>query len=486
MSDYSLKDLADDDVFERLCKDLLLAEGCKNARGIGSGADQGKDIMVDVEYQAPVGTVLLPFIVQCKWTTDVVGQDQISNTVDYLSTHRARGLLMITSSHFSGTAVTKADSISRDTSNPYHVHLWDGSEVHRRLNGHPSLIAKYWYRTAEGKYLGRPSADVFPRYDESVMRNELIAPSSYDSASAEWYSRSDYCSSVRERILACARAFQTSPPVITVIRGAIGSGKSYLANFLLAHAPAQDKGFLGHYTFEQCYYSYLTYGDSRLPRLLAVLSDVGFLVIDDFGYGTHGHGPVNFLIDLVRLRIKEERVTILVEATPTGEFSEEAQPFLSLMSQQYPTIDLADRDWRGAPSEHAEISARGSEESYSGFLGRGWIGSKLQGVETLIEHACALLAMSDEEIRAESRERTERGFEPVTQADLVRETLLSTRKTLAGYRDFIEMLPWDSIHFADVPVRHPYPYPSGKQFSVTRKDLEQLRGHLSIETEDDE
>ena len=46
--------LADSMHFQKLCLELLIAEGCKNVYGLGSGADQGSDIFAEIPFESPL------------------------------------------------------------------------------------------------------------------------------------------------------------------------------------------------------------------------------------------------------------------------------------------------------------------------------------------------------------------------------------------------------------------------------------------------
>jgi hypothetical protein len=191
--------------------------------GLGSGPDQGSDILIDVPHRTPLRTEMIPYVVQCKWTTSPLGHTVISDIISYLSVHRAKGLLIITSSHFSGTAVTKANALTQDVTNPYSVVLWDGSELCRRLQEFPLLISKYWHRESEGQYTGKLEIDIFPKYNRQTILDELAPRPRYRDSSADWYnSMKGYDESLRSRILSYIERYSASPTVLTIIQGGTG------------------------------------------------------------------------------------------------------------------------------------------------------------------------------------------------------------------------------------------------------------------------
>lgn len=427
MSGPQLKDLASASVFEKLCYDILAAEGCRNVRGLGTGPDQGSDIMIDVPNESPLGSNLVPFIVQCKWTSSTLGQDVISDTISYLSLHRAKGLLVICASAFSGTAVTKANAISQDPASPYIVRLWDGSELYRKLAKYPWLISKYWYREDDG-YSGKPDVDIFPQYSKRAMLDVLAIKPIYCSVDSSWYeSVPTYNPQVRSIVAHFMQVYSTKPPVLLLIRGAIGSGKTCLAHLLLRAAGDDAEACLTDYDFKKFYYSYILAGDERFPQLLAALADLDFLIIDDFGYQLSNDvdmlSPAQILIRLVRGRVQEHRPTIIIMARE-HDVPSVIGDFLNQMCIEYPVIDLGPRSWRN-PESWKHPNETPAAQVPTGFLSFGWVCEKLDNIENWARSGAARLAMSDEEVDAWNRELVSRGHRQITRDDLIREMLES-------------------------------------------------------------
>ena len=153
MKRLPFEDLRSPMEFQQLCVDVLKAEGFKNIRGIGTGPDQGQDALIEVPITSPFGVELQRFVVQCKWYAldNSVGQKEVVADYEYLDLHDAVGLFFITSSRYSGTAVTKMNSIDKSRHHPYQIKFWDGYELTRRLQKHPELITRYWYSVVDFK-----------------------------------------------------------------------------------------------------------------------------------------------------------------------------------------------------------------------------------------------------------------------------------------------------------------------------------------------
>ncbi len=147
------ENLKDSMRFQQLCAELLQAEGCKNVRGLGTGTDQGNDFMFDLPFESPLGSELKPFIAQCKWygSKNSVKQNEVSDSASYIDTHNASGMLIITSSQFTGTSITKIEAINRSPSNSYRIAYWNGTDLTKRLRKYPEIINKYFYSTENKK-----------------------------------------------------------------------------------------------------------------------------------------------------------------------------------------------------------------------------------------------------------------------------------------------------------------------------------------------
>lgn len=223
--------------FQKLCLDLLQAEGCKNVIGLGKGPDQGSDITIDVPITSPIGYHLKKFIVQCKWykPEKSVGENEIGNIVDYLSLHNADGLLMITSSQFTGTALNKYRAVNNSNRYPYEVVLWDCHELTKRLRKFPEIISNYFYSKQPPSDNAQHSFRQ-KRYNEDDFLKRYGSPKVYKDYTINSFPITESNRDYVEELRLFASEFEETPPPITLIDGALGSGKSGYAWSLLNRA----------------------------------------------------------------------------------------------------------------------------------------------------------------------------------------------------------------------------------------------------------
>ena len=170
MNRLPFENLKDPMQFQQLCAELLQAEGCKNVRGLGRGADQGNDFMFDLPVESPLSSELKPFIAQCKWygIKNSVNENEVSDSASYIDTHNALGMLIITSSQFTGTSITKIEAINRSPRNSYQIYYWNGTDLTKRLRKYPKIINKFFYLTADEKV-----SEQLPEYDEEKFLSEF-------------------------------------------------------------------------------------------------------------------------------------------------------------------------------------------------------------------------------------------------------------------------------------------------------------------------
>ena len=315
-----------------------------------------------------------------------------------MSLHRASGLLLITSTVFSGTAVTKGNAIDSDPTTPYRVRLWDGPEVLRRVRKFPHLVAKFWYR--EGTlYAGRVNVDAFPSYvDQELQRNHGV-PNLFSDAAVSTYPKTHYNEGIHGELMALAARFRTSAPIITIFGGATGSGKTLFAVALLHDFPSSRKLYLSTISLRSLYESYAYAGDDRVHRLLASVLDADFLVLDDLGYwapfdrALH-RGYWDFLRRLVEARIAEQRPTVLIETCERHQI-DELREYLLALREEYPFYHL------GHTTLDGQVFAQRSDQPSPAVeeIGMAWLSSKLERIEKDLKRGHWLLAMSNEDYR---------------------------------------------------------------------------------------
>lgn len=469
MDSFHLKALEDSTTFERLCADVLIAEGCLNVRGIGTGPDQGSDILIDVPNHTPLLEETVPFIVQCKWYSDgnTVGEREISDVLGYLSLHNAKGLLLITSSRFSGTAVTKANAIDRDTTNPYRVLLWDAAELWRRIRRHPFLVARYWYSSSEYRSVS-PSPDRLPKYEFHSFVEQFQPPTSYASMSIATFPKIDENASAVEALHKFAKRYTSFPPIVTIVTGIIGSGKTGFAYSLLNEKQSTGAivAGLSHSAFIDFFTTYELEGDDRLPQLIACFTEVDFLLLDDFGFELLDDFPVQrsaaeTLIEIVRRRITLDRPTILT--TYDNHSSQTIADYVSFLKGLYPTVNCGDAvDLRLAHGTTIRVSLKSEIDDddhpcqtdaqqvskFAGtWLSRSWLSAKLHNVETGVEYAIQTLQTPTEDYKRIQDYYDARGIKRQTRKLEAVQELKATLGELIHYRQHIESLPWNALFF---------------------------------------
>lgn len=444
MSEVGLDTLPNARVFEELCRELLLAEGCENVRPTSSGPDQGQDTLVDVPTKTVLGVSLATYVVQCKFNLSgtAVGESVIGDVVGYLSLHGATGLLVVTSASFSGTAVTKANAITKDPRHPYQVILWDGAEVLRRVRRFPAIVAKFWYRSG-ASYQGKPRVDRFPGYDPSELSSTFAVPPRFADSRIETFLKKEATAPFRARLLELAARYLNSPPVVVILNGPTGSGKTLFACALINEFDAPTKAVVSCDEIADEYKLYAHAGSERLHSLLAFLLDVDILIIDDIGYGfplgaDTRPGLAKFLEDLIQTRISEGRPTILTE--PHDPPAAELSSYLNWLRSEYGSYACGDYAVKAWTSAEAIKVGRGCS-----WLGKSWIGEKLEVVERRIGDVEHILRMPAGEFYA--RRLVQYGGTEMSQAQEAVAHLDHARALLTQYRKHIESLPWWAIRF---------------------------------------
>jgi len=283
MKRLSFESLNDSMQFQQLCAELLRLEGCKNIRGLGTGADQGSDIIVEVPITSPFGVDLQCFIVQCKWykSNNSVGQDEVIANFEYLDLHDATGLLFITSSQFSGTAITKMNAIDKSTRNPYHIKFWDGYELTRRLRKHPELITRFWYPQEN---LQNQDLEQMPVYDEQAFLAEFARSlPEFASITVDTFPITSDNEQFVEHLKQYAEEFAKHPPVITIVEGGTGTGKTGYSWSLLNQKLSEGYRVaeLQPFDFSMSFVDFALHGHDHFLVMLKFFREVDFLLVDN-------------------------------------------------------------------------------------------------------------------------------------------------------------------------------------------------------------
>jgi hypothetical protein len=442
--------------FQRLCADLIAAEGGKNVRGFGTGTDQGNDFMFDLPVTSPMDTELLPYIAQCKWykPSNSVGEDEVGDVLGYLDTHQAVGLLIITSSQFTGTAVTKMEAISRSTRHPYKIKYWDGIELSRRIRKYPEIINRYW-SSKEDSYGGNEQPFV---YDEAALLEEYGLSSQELELRLETFPVVAGNEDIVEKLVAYAIVFDDSPPRVTILEGGIGAGKTGFALSLLNRK--RLAGFrvaiITWYEYNDIYCDYALRGDNSFVAFSKFCREVDLLLFDDFGmYLTDKSETLiqaaNVLIDIVQHRATHGKPTIL--AVARTHIGKTIGNYVEYLRTSTPSINLGSIDLRGrdttkkdAPSQ-PEYEVKDHGPTLTHVLGRAWLVEKYHLIESEIDRALHALLMPDETNYALRKYLIDRYGDNETREDEIREMLHLAKQRISEYRRFVSSLGFEAMLF---------------------------------------
>ena len=463
--------LKDSMTFQRLCADVVLAEGGKNIRGFGTGPDQGNDFMFDLPVSSPLNNELQPYIAQCKWykAGSNVGKDEIGDIVGYLDTHQADGLLIITSSQFTGTAITKIEAINRRRDNK--VYYWDDIELSKRLRKYPGIINQYWY---QNNYETEGGARELPNYDEREWL-EKFGLSSYEKATyhLETFPIISNNSDAVKAMIKYAAEFTEAHPKITIIDGAIGAGKTGYAIALLNQM--EEAGYrvasVAHYQFAEFYFEYALSNKSDFLLFLRFCQDVDFLLFDDFGMSLTDKSETltkaaKALIDIVNDRSKRGKPTVLIlSRAKTGRTIEN---YLEFLKGNCPFINVGEEDLRLRGVDTNEnlqssiLPDTSSDSVRSVILGKDWLIEKYDLIENEIDWAIKTLLRPEEQDYALREYLQERSGDPLSREEEIRETLFRAKHRISDYRKFVGGFDFRKIIF----------YEDGKVQVVQKTPLE--------------
>ncbi len=161
---FEWNDKIDDDEFENLILELLNREpGVERVRKMGKGRepDEGRDLMVEwylpnmpqnTNKEHPLERKRV--VVQCKAYKKSVDKSQVTDLVDLLYLHRARGYLLVTSSRPTNPVIRYLETL--EERNGYWTDWWTRIEIEDRLRANRDVALRYSHivKTVEGD---RPS-----------------------------------------------------------------------------------------------------------------------------------------------------------------------------------------------------------------------------------------------------------------------------------------------------------------------------------------
>jgi hypothetical protein len=249
-----------------------------------------------------------------------------------------------------------------------------------------------------------------------------------------------------------AKQFSDKPPIVTIVQGGVGTGKTGFAYALLnarREAGSTIAG-LNDRDVDEVLNAYEFSGDDRLPALIGALFQVDFLLLDDFGFQVSSHSnsaeQVAFLVEVVRGRIARGLPTILT-CYPVSQ-DKEIDSFLETLRADYTVIDcgtgfelrqLEKSQWfeelatetQSRPNFPAKETPAESKPFI--FLTSGWIAEKLGKVEVDIEDCIHTVEMSEREFLYSRSARFGQNRDQIA-AQKLRSTFLMLRK----YREHID------------------------------------------------
>lgn len=440
--------------FQHLCKDLLLAEGVKNIRGGGTGADQGNDFMFDLPVNSPLEMELHPYIVECKWymTGNNVGKDEINSAISSLDLHQADGLLLITSSQFSGTAITTIESINRSDRNTYKVKYWDGEELSKRLRKHPDIICNYWYRNEDEVQ----DENSLPKYDfDAWLYRYDISEYEKRELRVETFPKIHGNELFVANLLQYANEYSSRPTLVTIIDGEIGAGKTGFALGLLnkKHDDNRTVARIQWNEYNDLYRSYIFNESNDFLLFTRFCRDVDFLLFDDFGMFLTDKSEslveaAKALQNIVQERIDLGKHTIVT--VPKDHVGKKIIDYLEYLRNTHSAIIVGDQSLRPymgeSNSDVVDVQDIGiSSESY--ILGKDWLIEKYDLIEEEIKRAVVALLRPDEKDQALRKHLQEGYGDTQTRQDEIHGNLQMAKKRINNYRDFVSKMNFKIIVF---------------------------------------
>lgn len=134
----------DDEQFEYMCRDLLVAMGFKNVhlRGKTHTPDGGVDITADEEFQTMLGHEKRSWIFQCKHTKHQIDRKDISEVPILLKEFQADRYGLFYSGVLSPATLDRINSISGERKNP--ITYWDSNDLEIYLKRYSQIYSRYF------------------------------------------------------------------------------------------------------------------------------------------------------------------------------------------------------------------------------------------------------------------------------------------------------------------------------------------------------
>ncbi len=443
--------------FQQLCAELLQAEGCKNVRGLGTGTDQGNDFMFDLPIESPLGSELKPFIAQCKWygIKNSVNQNEVSDSSSYIDTHNASGMLIITSSQFTGTAITKIEAINRSPRNSYQISHWNGTDLTKRLRKYPEIINKFFYST-ENKKLDKQ----IPEYNKANFMNELALHPFEKNFTADTFPEIPGNEAFVQNLREFAKTYLINPPKVVLISGVIGAGKTGYGFDLLNLKDQQGlkTAYLQGWDYKVKYFQYRFNEDDSFLPFLRFCQEVDVLFFDDFGMIMTDKSKsliemAESYIKLIQERIRNGKLT-LVAIPSDARYDKTIKNYIEYLKVNFPTICVGDRDIRpylgkanNIKNDQPEVTIS-IENSNAGYiLGKNWLIEKYNLIEKNIDQAIKALLRPEEQDYALRLRLFEEYGDDESRADEILGELELAKRRLNEYRNYISLINFNALHF---------------------------------------
>jgi hypothetical protein len=451
MNRLPFENLKDSMQFQQLCAELLQAEGCKNIRGLGTGADQGNDFMFDLPVDSPLSSELKPFIAQCKWygIKSSVAQNEVSDSAPYIDTHNASGMLLITSSQFTGTAITKIEAINRSTRNSYQINYWNGTDLTKRLRKHTEIINKFFYSSENKK-----TDEQLPVYDEESFLNEFGLHPSEKIFSADTFPEIPGNESFVHHLREFSKTYLANPPGVVLLSGVIGAGKTGYG-FSLLNLKAQQGmriAYLRFSDYKDRYFQYHSNEDDTFLPFFRFCQETDVLFLDDFGMFMTDKSKALIDVaqsytDLVEKRTENGKLTLL--AIP-GEpnYGKTIENYLEYLKGIYPTVSVGDISVRSYIGNRNISTTYASGEKMQ-LLGKDWLIEKSESVAEDITRAIDALLRPEEKDISLRHHLHEQYGDSETRQDEILDCLKLAKKRLDEYKQFIMPIDFHAFSFRE-------------------------------------
>jgi len=457
MSKLNFKELKNSMAFQELCAEILKMEGCENVRGLGKGADQGVDLIFELPISSALGISTKTYIAQCKWydQNNSVGEKEIGDVIGYSDMHNANGLLFITSSSFSGTAITKMEKIDKSKAHPYEVKYWNGFELTKKLIKYPHLISSYWYFTNDIQK--KIKKDFIPKFNKSELLEKYKAPPRFQNISIDTFPEADYNTKFVKYMKDYVNKFTNKSSLVTLIDGAIGAGKTGYGWSLISELKNKGISAIGFNCateFNHKFIDYKLYNNNNYLILYKIMEDIDCLFLDEFGLfldekSETRKDAINTLIQIVNNRIKNQKVTIITRCL-SDEMPVSLKNFFEYIRNTFAYICVGDQSisipaGTITENEYKKNKSKQNDSIQQAFLGKSWLLEKYDVILDDIKYCIDILQTPDEIYKERQKRFKERfGIDSNKDNDVI-ETLKRSEYLVHRYRNAINILKFDSF-----------------------------------------